>query len=233
MSLKVADAHLVTVSKDTVASVVHTDATLKVADAAAITVSKSNATPEVIHTDATLKVADAHLITVNKDSQPPSVIRTDATLKVADVRLLTVARERAFYVEVETSISGTVCSTNANIKSTVIAISLPEGDTVGKAEADANGNYTIDTSPYEGFVAVVRVQDYGERFQTSKIYAEGETVHPEPPNGNIFECTTAGQAGTVEPDWQPDVTVTGNAIFKTVPLYQPTAAGYVQTVLAT
>ena len=228
-SLKVSEVGLTFVSTASALPVIDNVSNLRIAEAGLTFVSRQDSPNLFVQNIANLRVAEVGLVSVSKQDAPDLTIRNESNLQIAEVGVTTVHRERAFYVQVESHVSGTVCSTNQDSKSTIVAISL-EGECVGKAEAQTDGTFTIDTSPYEGTVVLLRYQNYGDAF-TSKFYNENEVVHPTPPNGNIYEVASAGQSGEVEPDWTTGTVVSGNVVFRAVPLFQPTAAGYVNVTV--
>ncbi len=50
------------------------------------------------------------------------------------------------------------------------------------------------------------IQDWAEfaTWQASHTYSLGDVVEPTTPDGNVYECTTAGISGATEPSWDTD-----------------------------
>ena len=225
MSLNVSEVLLTTVSKDTRPVVTIDESTLNVSEALLSIVSK-DITPAVLIGESTLNISEALLSSVSKDVRPILTI-DQSTLLISETLFTTVHRERAFYEEVESSVSGIVCIDDQPIQSRVIAFSIPEGEKIGETQTNSDGSYTIDTSPYDGFCIITRFQDYGETFQANTAYSVDEIVHPTNPIGFIFRVTTAGTTGS-EPDWTEGTVLSGGVTFESQILYPPASAGYVR-----
>ncbi|MGI9277976.1 MAG: hypothetical protein ACR2PT_24405, partial [Endozoicomonas sp.] len=56
----------------------------------------------------------------------------------------------------------------------------------------ANGGYSLDTSPYEGEVMVLAMDDYGQEWQASTAYTVGDVIRPPTFQGFVYLCTVAG-----------------------------------------
>jgi len=64
------------------------------------------------------------------------------------------------------------------------------------------------TDHYDNTNAMLGIGDKaGTTWQASTAYSLGDVVEPTTPDGNVYECTTAGTSGATEPTW---VTGEGN-----------------------
>ncbi|WP_252177186.1 hypothetical protein [Endozoicomonas sp. 4G] len=91
----------------------------------------------------------------------------------------------------------------------------------------SNGSYSLDTSPYEGAVFVMAVDDYGQVWQASTTYEVGHVIRPANFQGYVYHCTVAGTGDSTEPTWWFDdsVKAIGTAQFKAKPYTRPLAHG--------
>lgn len=137
-----------------------------------------------------------------------------------------------------TRIQGTVTEDDQPVARRVFAITQAQLEVDGSQEtrhavlnsvlSDSNsGSYSLDTSPYEGAVFVMAVDDYGEVWQVDTAYEVGDVVRPVNFQGYVYLCTVAGTGSSTEPAWWFDDSVQsiGTAQFKAKPYTRPLAHG--------
>ena len=93
---------------------------------------------------------------------------------------------------------------------------------------DIDGSYILNTSPYEGAVMIIAMDNYGALWQPDTAYAEGDVIRPENFQGYVYHCTLAGTTGNAEPVWwfETDTSQTiGTAQFQAKPFSRPLAHG--------
>ncbi|WP_062262473.1 hypothetical protein [Endozoicomonas arenosclerae] len=99
---------------------------------------------------------------------------------------------------------------------------------LGSVMSDStSGSYSLETSPYEGSVIVVAVDDYGDVWQADTVYETGDVIRPVDFQGYVYHCTVAGTGDSTEPTWWFDdsIQTVGTAQFKAKPYTRPLAHG--------
>ena len=89
-----------------------------------------------------------------------------------------------------------------------------------------NGSYSLDTSPYEGAVILVAMDEYGEVWQASTAYSVGDVIRPASFEGYVYYCVVAGTSDSIEPTWGFDINnhqSVGTAQFRAKPYSRPLA----------
>ncbi|WOG28761.1 hypothetical protein [Endozoicomonas sp. 8E] len=137
-----------------------------------------------------------------------------------------------------TCIQGTVTEDDLPVARRVFAITQAQLEVDGSQETkhavlnsvlsdSISGSYSLDTSPYEGAVIVVAMDDYGEVWQANTTYEVGNVIRPADFQGYVYLCTVAGTGDNTEPTWWFDdsVQAIGNAQFKAKPYTRPLAHG--------
>ncbi len=91
---------------------------------------------------------------------------------------------------------------------------------------ELNGSYTLDTSPYEGSVILVAMDNYGDVWQPDTAYSVDDVIRPANFQGYVYYCTVEGISASDEPNWWFDtesVKSVGTAQFKAKPYSRPLA----------
>ena len=89
-----------------------------------------------------------------------------------------------------------------------------------------NGSYSLDTSPYEGAVILVAMDEYGEVWQGGTAYSVGDVIRPASFEGYVYYCVVAGTSDSTEPTWGFDINnhqSVGTAQFRAKPYSRPLA----------
>ncbi|WP_422135479.1 hypothetical protein [Endozoicomonas sp. ALD040] len=137
-----------------------------------------------------------------------------------------------------TRIQGTVMEDDLPVARRVFAITQAQLEVDGSQETkhavlnsvlsdSISGSYSLDTSPYEGAVIVVAMDDYGEVWLANSTYDVGNVIRPASFRGYVYICTVAGTGDGTEPTWWFDdsVQAIGTAQFKAKPYTRPLAHG--------
>ena len=138
-----------------------------------------------------------------------------------------------------TRIQGTVTEDNMPVSRRVFAITEALLEVAGTSETkhavldstfsnETTGAYTLDTSPYEGEVLVLAMDNYGSVWQPDTAYQVGDIIRPASFQGYVYTCTVAGSSDSTEPQWWFDVDndqSVGTAQFKAKPYTRPLAHG--------
>ena len=138
-----------------------------------------------------------------------------------------------------TRIQGMVTENNQPVSRRVFAITEALLEVSGTSETKhavldstfsnaTTGAYTLDTSPYEGEVLVLAMDNYGAIWQPDTAYQVGDIIRPSSFQGYVYTCTVAGSSDSTEPQWWFDVDndqSVGNAQFKAKPYTRPLAHG--------
>ena len=93
---------------------------------------------------------------------------------------------------------------------------------------EISGSYSLDTSPYEGEVLVLAMDDFGEVWQADTVHAVGDVIRPHTFQGYVYLCISAGTTDSIEPTWWFDTEQSyaiGTALFKAKPYSRPLAHG--------
>uniref|UniRef100_UPI00214770C0 hypothetical protein n=1 Tax=Endozoicomonas sp. SESOKO4 TaxID=2828745 RepID=UPI00214770C0 len=137
-----------------------------------------------------------------------------------------------------TRIQGTVIEDDLPVARRVFAITQAQLEVDGSQETkhavlnsvlsdSISGSYSLDTSPYEGAVIVVAMDDCGEVWKANTTYTVGQVIRPANFQGYVYICTVAGTGDSTEPTWWFDdsVQAIGTAQFKAKPYTRPLAHG--------
>ena len=138
-----------------------------------------------------------------------------------------------------TRVSGTITEDGVPVARRVFAMTEAQLEMDGSDEtvhavldstySDAvSGDYTLDTSPYEGAVMVMAMDAYGTLWQADTAYNTGDVIRPADYQGYVYHCTTAGTSSSTEPTWWFDTNTSqniGTALFKAKPYARPLAHG--------
>lgn len=128
-------------------------------------------------------------------------------------------------------IAGTVMIDGVPAARDVIVISDdPAGrQVVGEGASESDGTFDITYEGWAGSVIALALDQYGDAFAAETALSQGEIIHPNTPNGYVYEVTTAGTTGTEEPTWSTSASVTsGSVTFNPRPYYRPVASGPLQ-----
>lgn len=100
---------------------------------------------------------------------------------------------------------------------------------VAEGQSAGDGTFDITYNDWAGSVIVLALDEYGDEFSTETALNMGQVVHPETPNGYVYQVTAAGTTGTEEPAWSTSGSVTsGGVTFNALPYYRPVASGPLQ-----
>ncbi|WP_263080052.1 hypothetical protein [Endozoicomonas sp. Mp262] len=138
-----------------------------------------------------------------------------------------------------TTIQGTVTEDGIPVSRRVFAITQSLLEVAGSEQTrhavldstlsdPATGDYALDTSPYEGEVLVLAMDNYGQPWQPDTDYQVGDVIRPVQFQGYIYICTIAGTGDSTEPQWWFDTEnnqAIGTAQFKAKPYTRPLAHG--------
>ena len=138
-----------------------------------------------------------------------------------------------------TRIQGTIKEDNLAVARQVFAITQAQLEETGSdvtkhavldsvTSDENNGSYSLDTSPYEGEVMVLAMDDFGQAWQPDTTYAAGDVIRPPTFQGYVYHCTQAGTTDSTEPTWWFDIESSqpiGTALFEAKPYSRPLAHG--------
>lgn len=103
---------------------------------------------------------------------------------------------------------------------------------VAEGQSAGDGTFDITYNDWAGSVIVLALDEYGDEFSTETALNMGQVVHPETPNGYVYQVTAAGTTGTEEPAWSTSGSVTsGGVTFNVLPYYRPVASGPLEGIL--
>jgi len=109
-------------------------------------------------------------------------------------------------------VSGQVTIENIGVPRHLVAVTFEpqsiEGggsarQVVGETISGLDGTYTMQLPEFQDPVIVLALDDYGQEWQPSTVYAPGDRIRPTPGNatGYVYECIVGGTSASVEPAW--------------------------------
>ena len=125
-------------------------------------------------------------------------------------------------------IAGTVMIDGTPASRDIVVISdNPSGrQVIAQGQSAGDGTFDITYNDWAGAVIALALDEYGDEFTTETALNMGQVVHPETPNGYVYQVTAAGTTGTEEPTWSTGGSVTsGSVTFNALPYYRPVASG--------
>lgn len=99
---------------------------------------------------------------------------------------------------------------------------------LASAMSDAQGNYSLSWHGYTGQILITATDDYGDLFSPATLLNIGARLHPAAPNGYVYEASSAGTLGIVEPEWpavEGESVTSGEVQLTAKPFYRPKSAG--------
>jgi hypothetical protein len=128
-------------------------------------------------------------------------------------------------------IAGTVMIDGTPASRDIVVISdNPSGrQVIAQGQSAGDGTFDITYNDWAGAVIALALDEYGDEFTPETPLNAGQVVHPETPNGYVYQVTAAGTTGTEEPTWSTSGSVTsGGVTFNALPYYRPVASGPLQ-----
>lgn len=128
-------------------------------------------------------------------------------------------------------IAGTVMIDGTPASRDIVVISdNPSGrQVIAQGQSAGDGTFDITYNDWTGAVIALALDEYGDEFTPETALNMGQVVHPETPNGHVYQVTAAGTTGTEEPTWSTSGSVTsGGVTFNALPYYRPVASGPLQ-----
>lgn len=125
-------------------------------------------------------------------------------------------------------IAGTVTIDGTPASRDIVVISDdPSGrQVIAQGQSAGDGTFDITYNDWAGAVIALALDEYGDEFTPETALNMGQVVHPETPNGYVYQVTAAGTTGTEEPTWSTSGSVTsGSVTFNALPYYRPVASG--------
>ena len=136
-----------------------------------------------------------------------------------------------------TQVQGVITENNQPVACLVYAITKAKLEVAGVNDTQhavldstysqtSDGSYTLDTSPYEGEVMILAMDDYGSVWLPDTAYEIGDVIRPAEFQAYVYHCTIAGTSDSVEPQWWFDTESNqsiGTAQFKAKPYSRPLA----------
>tara|TARA_B110000211_G_scaffold15953_1_gene16700 strand:+ start:31606 stop:32343 length:738 start_codon:yes stop_codon:yes gene_type:complete len=99
---------------------------------------------------------------------------------------------------------------------------------LASAVSDDMGNYSLEWNGYAGPIIVTATDDYGMPFAAEALLSSGARIHPIAPNGYVYEVTSSGTTGAIEPTWpavEGESVTSGEVQLVAKPFYRPKSAG--------
>lgn len=99
---------------------------------------------------------------------------------------------------------------------------------LASAISDDMGNYSLEWNGYSGQILVTATDDYGVPFAAETLLSSGARMHPVTPNGYVYEVTSSGTTGAIEPTWpavEGESVTSGEVQLVAKPFYRPKSAG--------
>jgi hypothetical protein len=99
---------------------------------------------------------------------------------------------------------------------------------LASAISDDMGNYSLEWNGYAGPIIVTATDDYGMPFAAEALLSSGARIHPIAPNGYVYEITSSGTTGAIEPTWplvEGESVTSGEVQLVAKPFYRPKSAG--------
>ena len=138
-----------------------------------------------------------------------------------------------------TLVSGKITENDLSVSRRVFAITqkalpisqsdLSSQAVLGEAVSDPDsGDYTINTTPYEGAVLVVAEDEFGSEWTPDTSYRVNDVIRPSTFQGYVYYCTSGGTSSDTEPEWWFDTDGSksvGTAQFQAKPFSRPLAHG--------
>jgi len=131
-------------------------------------------------------------------------------------------------------IAGTVQIDGTAARRDVLVISDdPSGrQVVGESQSQTDGSFDITFAGWTGPVIALALDTYGQAWRAETTLTAGAVIHPNAPNGYVYDVTVGGTTGTNEPSWPTDGTVqSGSVTLQARPFHRPIASGPLQSMV--